>query len=281
MIACVYRMSRTNVGDKVCCPADYVDLGEVARVDIVDYERPHNMELLRCASWIVLGGGGLFYFDEAVARILNAFGSKTIVWGVGANRHGSERVDYPPNLSRAVLVGLRDDCDVWVPCASCLSHLFDPPRQSSERVVIYEHKNFPIIWDGACPRLRNDVTFEAAVEFLAQGQIVVTNSYHGAYWAQLLGRTPVLYQPFSSKFHQMKWQPLIAHSPDDLLDIIAASQRVTPIARVAEARQRTAEFSAAVAQLTKKSPAEVTRRLGKADSAFGCNGTAPLPSATE
>ena len=58
MIACVYRMSKTNVGDKACCPADYIDLGEVVRVDVARCDDDQNWRILREARWIVLGGGG-------------------------------------------------------------------------------------------------------------------------------------------------------------------------------------------------------------------------------
>lgn len=236
-------MSKTNVGDQVCCPADYFPLGEVARVDLVECDARADAAVLREADYIVLGGGGVFYFREVTEALCAAHGKKTIVWGAGANRHDSETQDYPPSLRECALVGLRDDCAEWVPCVSCLSPLFDVQTRAEYPVAVYEHKNFPILTQQyEWPRLKNNASFEGAVRFLSQARVIVTNSFHGAYWARLLGRQVVLYEPFSSKFFRMKWQPPIATDMDQLTRLIASVAGATPTAYLDEARQATARF---------------------------------------
>ena len=47
-------------------------------------------------------------------------------------------------------------------------------------------------------------------QFVGSGAKVVTNSYHGAYWAMLLGRKVVLAAPYSSKFHHYRHPPEIS-----------------------------------------------------------------------
>ena len=41
------------------------------------------------------------------------------------------------------------------------------------------------------------------IEFIGSGDVVVTNSYHGAYWATLLGKVVVAF-PWASKFYGLK-----------------------------------------------------------------------------
>jgi exopolysaccharide biosynthesis predicted pyruvyltransferase EpsI len=53
----------------------------------------------------------------------------------------------------------------------------------------------------------HEFDFEKVIRFLASGKVVVTNSYHGAYWAILLGCRVCLYHAFSIKFKKMKHQP--------------------------------------------------------------------------
>ena len=45
-----------------------------------------------------------------------------------------------------------------------------------------------------------------ALSFIASGETVVSNSYHGVYWAMLMGRK-VLCLPFSNKFSRYRLPP--------------------------------------------------------------------------
>jgi exopolysaccharide biosynthesis predicted pyruvyltransferase EpsI len=53
-------------------------------------------------------------------------------------------------------------------------------------------------------------SFSRVIEFLASGEVIVTSSYHGAYWGTLLNRRIILINAFSSKFHGFKHQPPLA-----------------------------------------------------------------------
>jgi hypothetical protein len=73
--------------------------------------------------------------------------------------------------------------------------------------VIYDHKDFPIP-QRAHPRISNGSrSLREVLTFLASGETIVTSSYHGAYWGQLLGRK-VIAIPFSSKFEGFRF-PLV------------------------------------------------------------------------
>jgi hypothetical protein len=42
--------------------------------------------------------------------------------------------------------------------------------------------------------------------FLGSGRCVLTNSYHGAYWAALLGREVLVFEPWNSKWLLTPWR---------------------------------------------------------------------------
>lgn len=202
-----------NLGDQVCNPTDYFDLPNVERVDAWSinwiYE-PDNM---------VLGGGGMVHgllanLIEYVPRIPSR---KLIAWGLGHNQHGELFINYRNALNEFDLVGVRDFKTAhskgwdYVPCASCMYPTFNAPPQTPEhRWIVYQHFDNPIKLRGVTsmmPTMTNEVGIFTALSFLASGEIVITNSYHGAYWAMLLGRRVLLYKPFTSRFLDFKYQP--------------------------------------------------------------------------
>ena len=133
------------------------------------------------------------------------------MWGVG--RAGLGKPDYngyAAALERLSLVGVRDFGTKFdfVPCVSCLHYAFDNGPDPEHDLVIYEHRHHPISGPGGIPRLRNDCSSaEEAIGFLASGRTVVTSSYHGAYWAMLLGRRVAIIPPWSAKFHRFEKAP--------------------------------------------------------------------------
>jgi len=238
-----YHVRETpNLGDRVSAPLMYwgacvvlEDLGAADRDELQDDDV------------VVIGGGGLLFdklgpLEQIIVDLLEQPRQyKVVVWGAG---HNSSRDDgvYPAWLELADLVGVRDwrGGYTWAPCPSCMAPLFDdapPPRYP---VVIYDHypRPVPFMPNRSMPRASNYMfrTYSAAIEFLAAGETVVTSSYHGAYWATLLGRRVITYG-HSSKFRQMRhtplhldddtpWQPMVESAPrypDALLDCIRAT----------------------------------------------------------
>jgi polysaccharide pyruvyl transferase WcaK-like protein len=49
------------------------------------------------------------------------------------------------------------------------------------------------------------------IDFIASGQTVVTSSYHGVYWAQLLGRR-VICLPYNNKFETFQHRPAMGEA---------------------------------------------------------------------
>lgn len=144
-----------------------------------------------------------------------------ILWGAGLNSKDSTvdsySAEYPKYLNKFHLVGVRDwGTDYqWVPCASCMHPAFDKSYEIKNSFVWFEHKKRLIDnkWFDVFPAprmLNTGQNFEQIIEFLGSAETVVTNSYHGVYWATLLKRK-VICIPWGSKFNMFKHPPIMAN----------------------------------------------------------------------
>jgi hypothetical protein len=219
MISSVYRMDPTNIGDWFAAPRRYFRFDD-EQVDII------HMEPEKLSGLALVGGGGLIAetFLPQMARLAAARSSLKglVAWGLGesliVDRSGAPVSPYtgamPDLLRRFDLVGVRDFGTEypWVPCVSCMMKQFDRPLAAPKHeIVLYEHKRIPIPIDGF-PRITNAAgDIDEVLNFLASGEVVITNSYHGAYWATLLGRR-VLAIPSMSKIYRLRHAPLICRA---------------------------------------------------------------------
>lgn len=212
----VFRTDPTNVGDWHCAPVRYFPELAGPEVDVLQVTKGSLQ------GNVVVGGGGLIAATFSASMQTVADGraemDSLVAWGIGESlnidRAGGFVLPYngrlPDYLDAFDLVGVRDfGTDYrWVPCVSCMSPQFDDPPPPTHEVVIYEHKRIPIPIDGP-PRMSNGVdSLDVALSFLASGEVVLTNSYHGAYWATLLGRK-VVGIPNMSKLYRLKHSPVL------------------------------------------------------------------------
>ena len=217
----VYRADPGNTGDAYCSPFSYFDFGSLRLTDI--FAVPPVTWL---PSTLVVGGGGLFgntTFDPRFEALFARPYDAVVGWGIGENsRIDTARgyvppadLSYPDYTSRFDLLGVRDHGAPfsWVPCASCLHPLFAERWPIVHDVVVYEHKRVPIDIEGF-PKMSNGTGDLARVAaFLGSARVVITNSYHGAYWAQLMGKGVVAF-PFSSKFYGLRHRVTLCEPKD-------------------------------------------------------------------
>lgn len=179
-ILAVSRIDTTNLGDLVCSPCLYFDY------DADPYDVKHPVPQ---ADAYIFGGGEIANWMTLTPP---PPGIK-IAWGIGG----------AAPLTDFTLIGSRDkdSPNYWVPCASCMSPLFDQTYPITVDIVTYTNTRNPVK-EGR----NNRCTMEEAVRFLSSGETVVTDSYHGMYWASLLGKEVVLrgIKTNLPKFHQMK-----------------------------------------------------------------------------
>lgn len=214
-VVSIFRTDPTNVGDWYCNPGRYFDLHGSDR----DILAPVADQL---SGNVVVGGGGLIaetfrLHMECLAKSRPRLKS-LIAWGIGeslnVDRKGGFVLPYsgplPAYLDCFDLVGVRDYGTryTWAPCVSCLLPHFDSAAVPTCEAVIYEHKRIPIPIEGFSRRANDGNDIDEVLAFLASAEVVITNSYHGAYWATLLGRR-VLAIPNMSKMYRFKHPPVI------------------------------------------------------------------------
>lgn len=222
----IYRKNTSNTGDHFSTPTKYFDfLKKIRTLDITELPIDEFKKEIK-GKIIIFGGGGFIaqeYFKEYMRVLTEADTELLIGWGIGHNVHGACDISYDEykKSSKFDLLGIRDDTNVfeWVPCSSCMHPIFDKDFEIKNKVVVYEHKNFPIRdTNFNFPKMKNNDDFESVINFLGGAELVITNSYHGAYWATLLKRRVLIIQPFSTKFFGFK-HPLVVSNNFSIKDI--------------------------------------------------------------
>jgi len=225
-VASVYRCKGNNIGDFASSPALYFRLpGEITK-----YELPFQEDWPCPTSGnVIVGGGGLIGAGvEKIRRAMTLLADRAkpdtrlICWGAGLHDNLNHVLDEPiPSFLRKYkLVGIRDvvDCVRWVPCASCMLAIFKREMKPTEEFVVYSHGVHKLDLGVPAKQANNTAsqvgTPRRAIEFIASGAVVLTNTYHGAYWATLLGRKVVVINPWSTKFFRMKHPPVFATVED-------------------------------------------------------------------
>lgn len=201
MITFSHILNTENTGDYASGPYHYFDFLEHEVINYADKPNPDSKA-------IIYGGGTLTGWVSAQI----APECPRIAWGIGSTRHG-ETAPLPAPKGFALL-GIRDwptDGWDWVPCASCMSPLFDKEYEITRDAVAFINaddsirRRYPWSW-GSLPVMDNTAPMQDIVAFLGSAMNVVTDSYHAAYWATLLGRR-VACVGYSSKFYNFRHQP--------------------------------------------------------------------------
>lgn len=243
---CYDKYCDVNIAESFTQPIDYFDFGEPTE------KRPFSMSLPKNVktplSMIVAGGSGLLrnawyalraIVDESCGRL------PIVIWGMGINDHGRFDKNYNETLAyienkKNILIGLRDSFySNYVPCASCMMSELDAGFKIQREVGFYAHHSFdvPHVYPVMSNRVHGDRTtyLWRVLQFLGSCDIVVTNTYHGAYWATLLNRKVIVVRPFSNKFLGFKYEPIIIRDISSLMPAMKIA-RSYPLA-LAESRK--------------------------------------------
>ncbi len=242
--AFLHHRNVSNVGDLACSPGHYFDLGKAAFFDLKD-EAP-------ACTRAVIGGGQIF--NQAAQAVVygTAEAKHRIIWAIALAPRDKRSLSFDLLEANCALVSTRNwgvDGVEYVPCASAMSHLLDTPKPPRHDVVLFSHsrKSTDLLRVDGIPEWDNHRGDMAdVIDFLASGETVVTNSYHGTYWALCLGRR-VLCLPFSNKFQFFKAPPVMA-DPTSWTEMLDKAERREDV--LAEARQRNIQFYEKVRNLT-------------------------------
>lgn len=218
----LHRKAKNNVGDFYCNPSRYFNIDCLSTELVSDKYNVKN-------NTVIIGGGGLIHkkFSNCIETLLQNQPKHSVLWGIGHNfgyKHGKKSKDnpyYPQWINQCNLVGIRDWIKhyekYYLPCVSCMHTAFDKTYNEQHEYVYFVHatkSKFKNTYTRYPYMKNNEMNFEKVIEFLASGNTVITDSYHGAYWGQLLGKN-VQVASWSVKFNHMKYQPHILESIND------------------------------------------------------------------
>lgn len=155
--------------------------------------------------------------------------SPKFLWGAGHNldlkREKKPTIEYPSYILNFNLVGIRDygtEFD-WVPCASCMHPALRKNYAIKNDVIWFEHKKQLTreFGNDSIPRFINSgANIDQTIELLGSANVILTNSYHGAYWGTLLKKKVIIVGPWSSKFYTFRHQPYILEKTTDFRQVI-------------------------------------------------------------
>ncbi len=229
-----HRSESINIGDRVCGPYRWFDFPNHR----ITPQRKHA----RAPHVLIYGGG--FILPEVKRQLADgrARADHRVAWGLGTAGSPADRDVF----DSFTLIGLREyepgSAEFYVPCVTCMSPLFDTVPEPDCDLVFYAHaeKSASVARLPDIPERDNHTgTLDAALRFIARGETVVTNSYHGTHWALLMGRR-VLCLPFNSKFRRFRHPPGYAEAetwPDHL-----TTARRAPEDFLSECRERNTDF---------------------------------------
>lgn len=226
----LFRADSTNVGDWWCPPFKFFPFRPARAIDIVDENFiPDESDIL------IMGGGGIGseFFRPHLNRIKKLKYSRTILWGAGVDTTVDKQKIIPDSsydlygdyFDFIDEVGIRVYSEherfKYVPCVSCMSNLFFKYRKKKPNKVLgfFNHKRVSINSsnhiDSSLIANNSGNNLEEKLNFLSDFEFIVTNTYHGVYWATLLERK-VIVIPFKSGLFSFKYKPV--YSFNGLID---------------------------------------------------------------
>lgn len=219
----LFNHDADNVGDQMCGPARYFDK--------TLFEQENFQGKVNLSQRVIFGGGQIFSQMLRLTHPEKTTSRQSFVcWGAGLPVRGKRDEDVRRLAARFDLFATRNfdwaDAFDFVPCVSCLSPMFDDLPAPTHDVVIFAHqKKTPNLVAPADIPFRTNIgqSERSVLEFIASGETVVTSSYHGAYWAQLLGRKVVCI-PYNEKFATFQHAPFFSTEQGWQGDLAKASQ---------------------------------------------------------
>jgi hypothetical protein len=203
-----HHFRTSNLGDRVCSPLDYYPdfSGRGVRLDLDD-PTPS-------CKFVIYGGGKIMGGLRKTLNVNDRAAKARVAWGVSSVQTSRVSPKYWLAYREMSLIGTRDYGDdrfPWAPCVTCLSPGFDETVEEVHDVVAYVHhwrvRDRDVVLPDGIPVMENiEPDLLKVLRFIASARTVMSNSYHGVYWALLLGKR-VLCVPYSSKFYNYRQKP--------------------------------------------------------------------------
>lgn len=190
-----------NTGDMECTPYQYFDFFKNRQhnfIDIADFHE-YNPDVVKPEDCVIIGGGGIDRYHEVWQTRINELIHKArlaIGWGFGINDNPSynnpitTKIDY----EAFKLLGTRDFIETrgeYVPCVSCMNKSFDSISEigiKRKYGVVAHYESIVNLGDFSrdSELITNSQPMSKIIRFMAESEVILSNSYHICYWAVLM-----------------------------------------------------------------------------------------------
>jgi hypothetical protein len=271
MIYFLHHHDRPNQGDVLSGPYHYFDFGPYEKVSwdtsVVGKE---NVEISGADS-VIMGGGIYFSDNKWKLKKMMKTARNFIGWGIGLD----PRTNTQEYVDRFTLLGTRESHSehiddkrvIYLPCSSCMNAVFDdvektegasPAAKVTRKVAM--HTNGSSADTTSLAKLaasenaiwtKTISPFAETIDNIISVECVVTNSYHGAYWASLFGKKVVCL-----KTEVPKWDGLhknVVFASINEVDAAVASAENVPFDYLVDCRTRNRAFADRVREMVSPS----------------------------
>jgi exopolysaccharide biosynthesis predicted pyruvyltransferase EpsI len=208
----LHHHDRPNIGDILSGPYRYFDFGNYHKLswdsDMLSYT--NSMEK---NSTLVMGGGIYFTKNKKIFRKVVEHSKNFIGWGLGLDPRDNlqyiDKFDLLGTRERQISI-INNKNIFYVPCASCMKKEFSINNNPNETREFHMHINGGFNTKSilsAIKQLGLEVSqtstldnFQTIFSSLSSANIIITNSYHGAYWASLLRKKVIVIKTVVPKF---------------------------------------------------------------------------------
>jgi len=194
-----------NAGDYWSSPLKYYnfDKFKVRQVHFIDFwekisGNENFKDLNTKDSLVVIGGGGLLttqdnFIQKTTEHLIE--NNKVILWGMGSNTQLEPSFEILKH-ENILLHGIRDISYnlnyPYLPCPSCKNILFDKKYEESDEIGIIEHPRLPVDIPNI-DKITNKSSIDEILKFIGSKKIIISSTYHGVYWSQLMNKRVVYY----------------------------------------------------------------------------------------
>jgi len=213
----IHYLDYKNIGDWLASPINYFPDYFMERYN-VEY---HCLEFIKwneiapCDA-IILGGGGLLENEAPIQEWINRMLDMcncVIAWGVGFHKRSGLSAALPEiDYSRFALLTVRDYGHPtgleYLPCVTCLLPQLRKKRKIKREIGVINHVVYAITGSGF-EAIDNSAGIEEMTDFIAESGVILTTSYHAAYWSLLMGKKTIVARVWANKFEYFERKPVL------------------------------------------------------------------------
>jgi len=218
-----------NAGDLYCSPHLFYNFNDYK----VEYTNNWDSIYKSKNNIIIFGGGGIIDTNKDRSKYYKNLEKSNFYfhWGSGSNKLNLKEINWKPSpneidinddiLENFIFVGRRDhlknyyDKHEYVPCVSCKIKLLQNNYKIKRKIGIIQHMWLKQIKNLNYPSISVNLgkyNINEIIKFIGESEIIITGSFHGAYWSLLMQKKVIINGNWSSKFNTLKYKPIILSS---------------------------------------------------------------------